>query len=212
MSAVGLDEKLHRFFDLAGISDDAPWLRPPATELQIAGAEDALGFGLPDDLVELLRVHNGGNLIDSTEWIGVYEEPTRGLVGVSNSLKTQAIADLRLGGLLGMEPGPRALVVAGASHDSILYDMDDEPGRLLYCETDSNPAIIPLCRSIAALFDCHIALAEAGFITLGQIGPFVDGPPDEVNAIYVSHHVAAAPMWGTESWLAWPGSADFSID
>lgn len=212
MSAPGLDEQLRRFLDLTGIDDAAPWLQPPAADVQIAGAEGALGFGLPDDLVELLRVHNGGNLIDSIEWIGVYEEPTRGLVGVSDSLKTQAIADLRLGGLLGMEPGPRALVIASASHDNILYDMDDQPSRLLYCETDSNPAIIPLCRSISALFDCHIALAEAGFITLGPLGPFVDGPRDEVRDIYVSHHVAAAPMWGTESWLAWPGSADFSID
>lgn len=212
MSAADVNERLQRFFELAGIRRDASWLYPPATDAQIAAAESALGFDLPDDLEDLLRIHNGGNLIDLTEWTGVYEKATRGLVGISRSLREQAMPDLRIDGLLGMEPGPRALAVASASHVSILYDMDGEPGRLLYFETDSNPAIIPLCRSIADLLDCHIALAEAGFIALQPLGPSVEGPADEVREVYASHHVAAAPIWGIESWLSWPGSADFSID
>ncbi len=160
---------------------------------------------------QLLRVHNGGALLDSEQWTGAHGDEGRGLVEISTQLQQQSFPDLRFYGLLGTEPGPRALAIAGASQTNILYDMDTEPGRLLYLDVLSGPAVIPLCRSISTLIECHIALARAGFVTLQPLGPSVIGPKDEVRDIHRAHHVAYVGH-GTEDWLSCPGSAHFTID
>ncbi|HET8929749.1 MAG TPA: hypothetical protein VFN21_03725, partial [Acidimicrobiales bacterium] len=108
--------------------------------------------------------------------------------------------------------GPRTLLLAAEAQVYILYDLDTVPGRLLYVHVLSTPSIIPLCSSLAKLVDCYIALAEAGFVTLEPLGPRVHGPFDEVREVFVEHHVAHALETGIDTWLAWPGSADFAID
>ena len=107
--------------------------------------------------------------------------------------------------VLDLDPGPRTLYVATSSQEGILYDMDDRPGRLLYLDSMSDPAVIPLCRGLASLIDCYIALAEAGFITLQTYCPSVAGPFDEVRDIFVTHGVTHTLITGTDTWLGWPG-------
>lgn len=206
-----ITERLLRFFELAGIPNDAAWLLPGATDADLEATEAALGFALPPDLSELLRVHNGVNFFDAFQWAGAFEATNEDNWRIEK-LRSQWLYGLLLDAHAGHLDGPRTLWLAAEAQVAILYDMDTVPGRLLYVHVLSTPSIIPLCSSLANLVDCYIALAEAGFVTLEPLGPRVHGPFDEVRQVFVDHHVAHALETGIDTWLAWPGSADFTID
>lgn len=212
MTGTAIGDRYRAFLRIAGIPDDAPWLLPGATDADLEATETALGYALPPDLAELLRVHNGVNFFDYFQWSGAFK------VADAEHWRVEPVVRHWLYGLLlDQQPdlvlGWRTLLLAAEAQVYILYDMDERPGRLFYVHVLSTPSmIIPLCASLENLVDCYRALAEAGFVTLEPLGPRVHGPFDEVRQIFVEHHVAHALETGIDTWLAWPGSADFTID
>lgn len=89
-------------------------------------------------------------------------------------------------------PGPRALWVANLPQCGILYDLDEQPGRLLWMDVIApvldRPGIVPLVRSLGALVDIYLALAEAGHISVDmEHWPCLTGPDDEIRDIYLQH-------------------------
>lgn len=205
--ATGVADRWRRYADLVGISE-APHLRPPATPDKLASADAALGFAVPDDLRELLSVHDGGFLLDSHEWLGVGEGADGPLVSASRWLGEFAAGELEEHQRGRPFPGPRTLYVAAGAQVGILYDMDDMAGRLLYFDVQSRPAVAPLCSSLLTLLDCYIALAERGFVSVGSSGPRVTAEAtDEVRDVYRRFGVADV-RFGLRSWLASQGGAN----
>ena len=211
MSDFGVAELYERFNQITGITGSEPWLRPPVTDQELLRTEESLGCSLPGDLLELLQLHNGGVLLDTHEWLGCLPMAGGGLVQRSTFLQATLLPEVRSYGGLDLDPGRRTLQVTAESQLGILYDRDEVVGRLLYLEVFSTPAVIPLARSLTSLLDCYVALAAEGFVTVGELGPFVDGPLEAVREIFVTHGVAHALQTGIAPWLSWPGSASFSI-
>jgi cell wall assembly regulator SMI1 len=211
MSEIGISERWEQFVARLGIPDGAPWLKPPVAASQLASTEAAVGFELPADLRALLEIHNGGRLFDGDDWAGCSVPPAPGLASVTERFRAFVASDLLPEGQLERVPSPRTLHLTGTAQVGLLYDLDSDPGRLLYLDVLARPAVIPLCRDLATLMDCYISLAEAGLYTVEPQGPFVTGPPDAVREIYLRSRVAAAPIYGIEAWVAWPGSSDFEI-
>lgn len=213
MTETGITERIERFLAMVGAAPDAPWLRPPATDAEIEGTQVGLDCELPQDLVELLRVHNGGRIFDAHEWIPATRDPDDGLAAWRQISQTLITGQLLPAGQLDLVPGPRTLCVAVASQVEILYDLDDEPGRLLYLDTLSDPAVIPLARNLAALLDCFLALANDGYLALdGPSNPHLSGPMDEICGVFAAHKVAGALHVAIETWQSWLDGATFSID
>lgn len=207
-----ITDRYRRFEERIGVGADEPWLRPPVTAAELARTEKRLGFRLPDDLVELLSIHNGLNLFDAHQWVPCLDHDEAGLAGMTASFHELLSAQLIADGLVDLVPGPRTLYVGAASQEGILYDPDGRTGTILYLDVLSSPSIIPLARDLATLIDGYIALAEAGHITVDDLGPNRSGPQDEGRDILVAHGVAD-PMWhGINSWLSWPGSSTFMAD
>lgn len=213
MTETGITERIERFLTMLGAPPDAPWLRPPATDAEIDGTQAGLGYELPQDLVELLRVHNGGRIFDAHEWIPATRDPEDGIGAWRQISQTLITGQLLPAGQLDLVPGPRTLCVAVSSQVEILYDLDDKPGRLLYLDTLSGPAVIPLARSLVALLDCFLALANHGYLTLdGPSNPHLNGPMDEICDVFATYKVAGALHVAIETWQHWLGATRFSID
>lgn len=211
MSNLGVAELFETFSEIVGFTGAEPWVYPPVTDHELRLTEEGLGWGLPGDLVELFRIHNGGMLFDSHEWIGCRRPPDGGIVTLTTFLHESLLPEKRSYGGLGLDPGPRSLYAVASSQVGILYDVDNQPGRLLYLDMLSAPAVIPLARSLTSLLDCYVTLAREGFVTVGELGPLVDGPLEAVREVFVTHGVAHALQTGIAPWLSWPGSASFSI-
>ena len=208
-----LTDLYERFRGLVRWPEGSPWLRAPAARSEIEFVEHELGYALPDDLKAMLRIHNGGRLLDAEEWLPCVANRDAGLLAYKQILDG-VLAELESAQLLaGVVPGPRTLQVTAASQVGVLYDLDEQPGRLLYLEVTSDPPVVPLARSLTVLLDAYVAMAEAGFVRVDAgLGPRVEGPPDQVRQIFAEHKVADVASSGISAWLQWPGAADFSID
>ncbi|HET8930100.1 MAG TPA: SMI1/KNR4 family protein, partial [Acidimicrobiales bacterium] len=68
-----LASRVRSFDRILDIRSDAAWLNPPVTDDQVRATEQALGHALPDDLVEMYSVHNGGHVFNGFEWLGALD-------------------------------------------------------------------------------------------------------------------------------------------
>jgi cell wall assembly regulator SMI1 len=200
MPAGTIAERWARFAEHLGIGT-AGFLRPPATEGQLHRAEEHLGYPLPADLRELLSVHDGGYLLDGHEWLGCAEGADSPLVGSTRALGPFIAEQLLVEQQLDLVPGTRTLWIAAAPQLGILYDLDEQPGRLLYLDVLCRPAVIPLCRDLATLLDCYIELAGSGYMSVEPLNPRVATDPIlATRDIYLRHGVADV-RFGLEAWL-----------
>ncbi len=220
MSDDQLADRVRAFDRILGIPPDAPWFYPPMTNDLILASEQALGHRIPDDLLELYRVHNGGQIFDYFDWVPISDrnESRYSLDHFDlDWFVTEEVAEHAA-----FMPGPRTLGVASAPHRMILYDMDEQPGRLLYLEIVADNTLVPLCRSLRAFAEYHLALAHGGYSYLAEAGPrFGIGPRQfgEWSDVFVGrlvtrcleHGVNPAYHLGTDVWLEHPEAADFSV-
>ncbi len=189
--AMTTSETYTQFITSLGIGHDAPWLRRPASEDEIRQTERELGSSLPEDLVDLLRLHNGGRLLDVHEWIGCTASAKRNLSRASSWFNTEMMHEFRSqpDALGSITPGPTTLLIAQTSHNGILYDTDTVPGRLLCYDVMSTPAVRVLANSLDSLLACFVELAQAGCIELTEIGPLVGMPTPVLFDILEKHDV-----------------------
>lgn len=208
---MGAADTYAAFLASLGVRGTPAWLAPPATALEIQSAERMLGLELPADLRQLLEAHNGGRLLGAQEWLPVTESG-RGLAGETEFLHQGLLADLGGEGRLDVVPGPRTLAIAWLGHTGILYDGSGHRGRLLYLDVIAKPSVVEFARSLEALFECNIALAESGLLRVGDNGPHRDGSPDAAREIFLAHEVAPVSLRGIEDWINRPEYRSFSLD
>lgn len=131
------------------------------TAEEVARTEQDLGYELPGDLIEMLSIHNGGDILDSTPWHPCHRLPQQ----------TSAFHNFTLDLLLTDRtpralPGSKAILFAGLGMLGLVYDVGVGDGRILYYDTGSRAAMIELAPNLAALINKHIELAESGEIRL----------------------------------------------
>jgi hypothetical protein len=207
------------FIRILGISEDASWLNPPATDEQIDATAQAIGHPLPAELIEVYEFHNGGHLFDGFWWLSLLVGDTQPFAKVAHFDLDWFIAT-ELSQRSRIMPGPRTLLLASRSHQMILYDMDDIPGRLLFLQVDTENALVPLARSLGVFIDCQVAFAEQGYIVVQPVGPHFGGKPlvwsdtfiDGFIAICLDHGVNPAYHLGADVWLKRPEAVHFAID
>lgn len=210
MSAL---DQLRRFQQAQHIEGDEPWLAPRATPEGIDEVESWLGRPLPADLRTILAVHDGGTLAGPDRWMGC-RFPGHDLIGASEYFRDAvlSLADIEPD-RFDLVPAPSTPVVAVADSVMVLYDLDDQPGRLLYTHTQFSPIVLPLAASLERYFSAWAAVAEAGLLERHEDSIYV--PDDEsvepACRILLDHAVAPAPVIGTGAWVLRPEYPTFEL-
>lgn len=212
MTMPALDQ-LRRFQRALGIRGDEPWLAPPATAEGISNVESWLGRPLPEDLRDLLAIHDGGTLAGIHPWMGC-SFSSHGLIAATEYFRESilSLADVEPEAF-DLVPGPDTLVVTATGQRMILYDLDDRPGRLLFVHTLFSPVVVPLASSLERYFTAWAAVAEAGLLERDEDSIYI--PSDEVAEpacrILLDHAVAPAPIIGTGTWVLHPEYRTFQL-
>lgn len=189
--SLGADLAAYR----ALVAQHAPGLvkAPPVTEGALDHTAQLLGQPIPDELVELLRVENGGFLFDSLQWASCSNGDDSLLFQLTRYLRT----DLRAiwqddSTLVDRIPGEECLYVASAGQVGVLYDPSCT-SKVQLLDVMSRPAIVPLAPSLSDLVACYLALLEAGLISVAD-GP---GTEAEVRKVLSAYRVSAALFYSS---------------
>jgi hypothetical protein len=141
-------------------------LPAPATEEELAAAEQLLGIPLPADLRALLQVHDGGFVIGNMEWLSVAPAPWT-IVEATSLWRDLLLVDDFDPSRLGYVPQPDFLIVADGSHRGLGYEVSGPtPGSIFYAVLDSTPQVVPVSPSLEAYLRLHVRLAELGYVHL----------------------------------------------
>lgn len=182
MTYLGIADRVEKYLELIGVDREARWLNPPATEAEITATEEALGYEVPEDLKEVLSLHNGGSIFDVYEWIGCFADNRKGLSwwrdhlqGVLNEIRGYATLD--------PDPGPRTLYIATIGQVGCLYDLGSSGHQILLLDVVAGRQVKPLAADLSALVDYYLALAEAGVVETGTKWPHQAGSSEERRKI-----------------------------
>ncbi|WP_433077840.1 SMI1/KNR4 family protein [Dactylosporangium sp. CA-052675] len=135
-------------------------LAPPATDADLEALRRTLGVALPDDLVTMLRWHNGGGDGDGRMTVapGYAMLDTRGMAAITEMNR-------RVGSTAPPSPWPAAWLVAASSFTSsyLVVDTADPAGAVFTFDwQDRAPAPEPTWPSLADTLATMLHTIETG--------------------------------------------------